>query len=859
MKRTIAWVLAIGMLLSLCAGCAAKPPVDPAEDPAQDSMEDSVPVESPEDSVGDGETVGEPSTAYTYRDAVTALAESWNPHTAAVQEAYPAEYLSAGLYSVVYNDALHPVPGIEPFSGYQIVPEMAAAMPEDVTEDVRAEHPEFGIPEDAAAGYAYRIDLNPNAVWEDGTPITAETYVYSMRRLLDPALRNARAAAYYAGDFSIAGAEAYANAGRTAYADTLGAYAMEDLTADEAGQYRTAEGKSLWIGLAFPLEWLGGDSLQAYVDAYGETYFDLSNWETLLGMADENGLIPLTEENLALFAPVITGVTDWGETEQDLPHYFVSGTAYPEAEYDGTVGLYQSGTHQITLVLDRPLTGYALLSHLTRNWIVYEPYYEETLTETDGVWHSDYATDVGTTMSCGPYRLAAYQAGRSLTLARNESWYGYSDGLHQYVDPADGETYPMYQTDVIECRVVRDAETRRELFLKGELMGDSLQAGEAAAYRDSALSYAVPSETSYFLIYNGSRAAMDQREAAEDFDAAVLDLQTLSLPSFRRALSLSYDRAQFAAAVSPERTAGFGLIGAAYVADPETGLLYRDTAPAKQVLCDFYGVDVSAYADLDAAVSSITGCDPEAAKALFTQAYEEALDAGYLTDLDGDGISDQTVQIEYVLSVDSEFLTETIAYLNEKTHEITAGTPFAGKIRYVKSVPYGNDWTNQLKSGMADAVLAGWPGEALDPYALTDLYVNPAKQYDADWFNAEEEALTLQIDGTDLTMNLRQWSDALNGAEVEVNGVTWCFGPGAADPDTRIAILADMEGAILASTDYIPMLQGGTLSLLSPRVSFVTETYHPVLGHGGIRYLRHHYHDAGWAEYLAACGGEISY
>ena len=58
-------------------------------------------------------------------------------------------------------------------------------------------------------------------------------------------------------------------------------------------------------------------------------------------------------------------------------------------------------------------------------------------------------------------------------------------------------------------------------------------------------------------------------------------------------------------------------------------------------------VDVSQYASLDEAVDSITGYDPETAKELYTEAFNEAIEAGYITDADGDGISDQTVQIEY--------------------------------------------------------------------------------------------------------------------------------------------------------------------------------------------------------------------
>ena len=29
---------------------------------------------------------------------------------------------------------------------------------------------------------------------------------------------------------------------------------------------------------------------------------------------------------------------------------------------------------------------------------------------------------------------------------KNENWYGWNDGNHEYVDPVDGQTYQMYQT-----------------------------------------------------------------------------------------------------------------------------------------------------------------------------------------------------------------------------------------------------------------------------------------------------------------------------------------------------------------------------------------------------------------------------
>ena len=40
-------------------------------------------------------------------------------------------------------------------------------------------------------------------------------------------------------------------------------------------------------------------------------------------MMDEDGLIALTDDNMALFLPVITGNPAWGETDAELPNYLV--------------------------------------------------------------------------------------------------------------------------------------------------------------------------------------------------------------------------------------------------------------------------------------------------------------------------------------------------------------------------------------------------------------------------------------------------------------------------------------------------------------------------------------------------------
>ena len=108
-------------------------------------------------------------------------------------------------------------------------------------------------------------------------------------------------------------------------------------------------------------------------------------------------------------------------------------------------------------------------------------------------------------------------------------------------------------------------------------------------------------------------------------------------------------------------------------------------------------------------------------------------------------------------------------------------------------------------------------------------------------------------------MNLREWSDALNGATVVVNGKGYCFGDGIADVEVRLDILAAIETVVLGTYNYIPMLQDASMALLSKQVYYVVEEYNPIMGRGGIRYLRYNYDDASWASYVKEQGGTIKY
>lgn len=809
---------------------------------------------------------------YTYNDSVTVLSSNWNPHTyQTTDESYPADFLQTGLYSFIFNDEIHSIKGKDNYSGYVIIPEMAAADPVDVTKKVKKAHPEFNIPDSAESGYAYTIKLNQNATWENGVKITADDYVYSMKELLNPLLMNYRASDYFDGDFCIANAKNYYYQGTTQYDTNENKLTPENgLVKNGDGVYCTADGRPVYVAVYKEIAYFDGEnSLGDYVDYYGSAYFDTTDWAALTALADEDGVAPLTDTTWAYLTSVITGNAAWGEDASYLYNYTVIKTEYAANYSFDNVGLYKSGDYEITLVLGKSLAGFQLLYNLTGNWIVYQPLYEAGKSQIGdtNLWTTNYNTSKETTMSYGPYRLDSMVSEQSMTFVKNENWYGYTDGEHIYMDPNDGKVYPMYQTTKIFTQVVANADTRKLMFLSGKLMAYGLQAADMEEYRNSKYCYASPGSTIFFFVFNGNMSAINERE--ESLDTTKYDLQTMTLTSFRKAVAVTYDRDAFCAAISPARSAGFGIIGSSYISDPDTGAQYRDSEQAKKVLCDFYSVDVSKYESLDAAVKSITGYDPVKAKELYNAAFQEALAAGYITDTDGDDKSDQTVQITYASSSSSDFQTQMLAYLNEKMAEVTAGTAFEGKIEFVESSPLGNAWSDKLKAGLVDTCLCGWNGGLMNPYGLTDLYVNPAKQYDAGWFDASSVNATLKVNTAgignkakteELTMTLKQWSDALNGTTVELaNGKSYCFGDGIADNDTRLEILAMIEGQILSTYNYLPMIQDGGMSLLSKQVYYVVEEYNAVLGRGGITYLKYNYNDAEWAAYVASENGELTY
>ena len=121
MKKTLALLLAVLMVVGLFAGCAKEPV---ATQPSDTTPGTTGTQPSEETQPTEPELVVETFEGdFIYKDSVTVLSTNWNPHTyQGEDQSYPLDFITSSLYSFMYNDELNPVEGKEAFEGYVIVP-----------------------------------------------------------------------------------------------------------------------------------------------------------------------------------------------------------------------------------------------------------------------------------------------------------------------------------------------------------------------------------------------------------------------------------------------------------------------------------------------------------------------------------------------------------------------------------------------------------------------------------------------------------------------------------------------------------------------------------------------------------------
>ena len=815
MKKLLSLVLAVVMVLGLVA-CGGN-----------GGSETTAPVETTTPAV---------AGTYTYNYALAEFPTNWNYHTYQTNiDAEILDYISSGFYVFDYNETK---------DGYAMVDGMAVGDPVDVTADYVGQ---YGIVEGDTAK-AYILNLRQDLKWQDGTPITAHDFVESAKRLLNPEAQNYRADGMYAGSVQIHNAEAYLKQGQVNMTENNLAptrYLLADLVKAEDGTYTTPDGIPMYIATGFALtDWLSGNTLQYYVEGYGDAMFDVESFNALAAMANEEGLVAATDETIDLLTKVITFSADWGESADNIPDYLVYEVTYPEVAWEN-VGWFAKSDYELVFVMDAPLDGFYLKYNLPAPLVNIEMY-DACASVVDGVYTNTYCTSAETTMSYGPYKLTSYQADKQYVLEKNEYFYDLSEDTYQAT------------SIVVDC--VKEPATRLELFLQGKLDTFGLSKDYMDEYQMSDYCYYATGDSTFAMVFNPDAEALVTAQAAAGEN---INKTILTIKEFRQAMSYALDRNAFCLATSPMNAPGFGLFSGLIISDPEAGTAYRTTDVAKNVLAEFWGVseeygEGKLYADIDEAVDSITGYNLAKAKELYDLAYDMAIEQGLMDE-------DDVVEIKIgTPNNTSTFYNNGYEFLVNNYTEAVKGTKLEGKLTFSRDDTLGNAFSDALKNNQVDMLFGvGWTGSALDPYGLIEAYVYTDYQYD-DCTDFTAITCDIEINGTVYTASVQDWQKIMNGAACTItaaDGSTMEYSCGTADkdPETRLAILGALEGAVLQNYNFLPIMDDASAQLRGQQIEYYTEEYIFGMGFGGMKYYTFNYTDAEWDAYVAENNGELDY
>lgn len=797
---------------------------------------------------------------YTFQTTMAIEPADFNPHTWETNsDRVIANYAEIGFVEPIYDNE-------KKDGSYTWSWEMATDI-QDVTSSASKEEKEkWGI-RDGETNRMYQISLNPDAKWANGEKINADSYVYSMKQLLNPKMHNYRANNFVSGDAAIVGASNYYWQGSTKY-----------LPIADYPNYGV-EGKSAWIDVsalmnaAFGLapHKVKGSGYESYLQvgtgSDAKYLFDL--YPTLFA---ENGRMELTEQNVKNVmqdiekTPLFKALgMEWCTpneayqlvhglshtlNEQDLAKLkdaaliFTAPYTYATVDYDETVGLYKVDDDTIMYVLNSSYSEFYFRLTLGSTWLVYEPLYEAGKKQIGDLISTNYGTSAETYMSYGPYRLANYQKGKQLRFERNEHWYGYQDGKHE----------GQFQTDAVVIDVVENHETVLMGFRQGKYDEVDLTATDMQTYGNSEWLKAVNTTYTWRLVFNTN---LDVLKTLEKNDG--INKQVLANVKFREAFSLAIDRQKFINDAVGAGTPAYYLINDLYMYNVEhdPNSVYRKTDAAKKAVVDLYGISYGEnekYKTLDEAYYGITGYDLTRARALMQEAYLECIANG--TYRDG-----QKIQLDFVVTAKSSISEEArknCTVLNEFLQAAVVGTGFekGGIELNPKNL---SEYYDKLLSGGCEMIMGAWGGSIYWPYSTIQCYVNDSELstqiHEGACWDPTTTNLTIRYDFNgdgeleEETLSYNAWGSAIN-----VGGKYY-----TASFDIKNHILAELEKNFLKFYYCIPIYCDASISLDSKRLKYVTDEYSSLYGFGGLRFLTYHYSDQEWSDYVKAQGGTLSY
>ena len=782
---------------------------------------------------------------YTFREFLSVCPSNWNMLT--YQDANDTEimdYIGSSFFTFDYKfDANgNIVPG-----GFEVEFDAASDLV-DVT-DQYAGDPKYSVPASATKNYAWKIVLRDDLKWDDGTPIKAKDFVYTMKEQENPLFKNYRADSYYNGDTIIHNAENYLKQGqsnlfpaKTVYGGVYDEANDASLIFDAYFGDEPAGGEPAYIFTAF--RGANGSDYDDYFakDAfgvfaipllYGQTWIDAATAKAASAAMDGKTLAEIkADDTLKAYWDALIG---WWQTDpgEELD-FFVANYTFPVVDFNDVGIKVGDKDNEIILILDKGLPllkadgtlSYHAAYDMNSLPLVKESLYEANKIAPDtegGLWKSKYNSSLETSASWGPYKLTSFEAGKQFVLERNPNWYGYN------MDEYKGQ----YQTDKIICDIIPEYKTALLAFKSGDIQSIGIDVSVAQDYKNSERALFTPSSYVGSLHLQSDAEALDKRSTPE------ANKKLLKYKDFRQAISLAIDRVAYNNTCTTSSLAGYGIFNSMHYYDVESGGAYRESDEAKRVICEVYGVNVADYPTLNDAYAAVTGYNLTLARQLLEKAYADAKEAGDITDTD-------KVVLTVGDSTDDEAGRRIFKFLNDSMVELAKGTVLENRFELEYDPSHGDKWHDDFVGGAYEICNAGWTGAAWNPGYFLLAYLDPDYMYSAKW-DTKSAMLTFNPDGDGLeehtyTMCLLDWYDCLNGN----TGCKYDWSSGSAPVEFRLRIIAALEKEILSTYYSCPITYRFSASLLSYKVNYISTTYNTFMGYGGIRYMTYQYDDAEW-------------
>ncbi len=694
--------------------------------------------------------------------------------------------------------------------------------------------------------HAFKMTLRDDLVWDDGTPITAADFVYSMSQQLSPNYLFDTASNYYSGNYVIHNAQNYLMQGQSGWfaGDTAYQVYSEDLDsklvftlapASAQTGYQSAEA-SIRASVGFPSSYTAAMVVSYFNSAFG------AGLDADATAALEGKTLAEIKADPALKAAWDAIIGWWQTDPNEELDFFVAEYTYPEMDFDEVGYFVGENEYELIMVTDTPLyplkdngeLAYEAAYYFSGWPLVKEDLWKACENRDNGVPYTNtYCTSLDTTASWGPYKLTYYQDDMAYEIARNDEWYGY--GLDQYAG--------QFSMDGEKVEKVTEWDTAWMMFQNGEIDGIGMNVKIAADYRTSERAYFTPETYTFDL--NIQSLATSHTEERNNL--------LLNYVDFRNAISLALDRNDYCAKNNPSSLAALGLLNNMYYYDVENGSVYRETTQAKEAILNAYGATKNAdgswkvgeldYDDIDEALDATTGYNLPLARQLVDKAVTAAIAAG-------DYVAGENVVLTYGIETQSADTDRVKNWYQASFDAMTEGTQLEGKIKIEYFYYSDETWSEQFANGEYDLCFSAWGNAPFNPaYLLCETQIGDANRYAVNW---EPRNVNVTVNATPdanhedgvYTYNLEDWRKILQGlSDAPVNFKTFPM-------EDQLVALGAVETAILKAYYSIPVFSRYSASLMGYKCDYVSYEYNTFMGYGGVRYMTFNYTDSEWNDFV---------